>query len=285
MSILTKILIILLAFTSLFLCGAVVTYVATASNYRELHDQQKQRADLAEDKAATVAAAAQEQARVADAKIRKSDELIQKLTEDGLKLSVDLKSAQRDSLGHQLRADKWQGLLESYSQTIANLEQSLKSTQTQLDKTRAEGIRDQKELSEVTGSLYEKIVQLQALEAEKRRLLEEKKSAEDKLDKTAVEPASPVAAVTPERTTVIAAEPVVEADLTALVSEVHENLATISIGAADGVKKDMVFHVTRGDEFICDIIITDVDAEKAAGSLNLKQKEPRVGDNASTKLL
>jgi hypothetical protein len=46
----------------------------------------------------------------------------------------------------------------------------------------------------------------------------------------------------------------------------------------------MKFHVTRGDEFICDILIIEVDTEKSVGVLELVQQLPKVGDNASTNL-
>ena len=41
MSTLTKILVVLLAAASLFLCGIVVTYVATTSNYKNAYDDLK----------------------------------------------------------------------------------------------------------------------------------------------------------------------------------------------------------------------------------------------------
>jgi hypothetical protein len=46
----------------------------------------------------------------------------------------------------------------------------------------------------------------------------------------------------------------------------------------------MRFHVTRGDQFICDIVILDVQPEKAAGWLELIQDEPKAGDSISTNL-
>ena len=39
MSTLTKVLIVLLTVASIFLCGIVVTYVASAENYKEMYDQ------------------------------------------------------------------------------------------------------------------------------------------------------------------------------------------------------------------------------------------------------
>lgn len=74
--------------------------------------------------------------------------------------------------------------------------------------------------------------------------------------------------------------------LKCLVSEIDakNSMATVSIGSADGVKEGMKFHVTRGDEFICDILIIEVDTDKAVGVLELVQQLPKVGDNASTNL-
>ena len=59
-------------------------------------------------------------------------------------------------------------------------------------------------------------------------------------------------------------------------------LASINIGAADNVKKGMRFHVTRGRDFICDIVISDVDMDKASGSFELVKDQPRAGDIVKT---
>jgi hypothetical protein len=61
-------------------------------------------------------------------------------------------------------------------------------------------------------------------------------------------------------------------------------MAEISLGSADGVKDGMKFHVTRGEEFICDVLIVDIDADKSVGVLDLVQKQPKVGDNVTTSL-
>ncbi len=61
-------------------------------------------------------------------------------------------------------------------------------------------------------------------------------------------------------------------------------MVSISIGSADGVREGMKFHATRGDAFLYDILIIDVDTEEAVGVLELIQEQPRVGDNVSTNL-
>ena len=68
------------------------------------------------------------------------------------------------------------------------------------------------------------------------------------------------------------------------VVDLKYSLAEISIGKADGVKEKMKFYVTRGDDFICEILIFDVDAERAVGYLQLVKLPPKIGDNVTTNL-
>jgi uncharacterized protein YpmS len=287
LSTLTKILVVLLSVFSFGLCGAVLIYVGNENNYKALWEEQidSNQALLSNNKSLN---------RQITEKIEewKKDELsykqeIQRLNDEMLKLDSDLRKAERTSTEYQNRVNSWVGLLDSFQQTIGNLEQSLKLTQQQLDKARETGIKDQQELNEITASLIEKIAQMQALERDRRRFLEEKKSLEDKLNQlfgTDVVTEVPTT-VTPEPGVAKAAQPIpAGAPLNGLITEVGESLVTISIGADDGVRKGMVFHVTRGGEFICDVVITDVDTNKAAGSLELKMQQPRIGDNVSTKL-
>ena len=287
MSTLTKILVVLLAVFSFGLCGAVVTYVGNANNYKAMLDEQK-------DSNKVLTSNNESLKRQINEKIEewKKDELaytqqIQKLNDEMLQLESEKRKAERTSTEYQNRVNSWVGLLDSFQQTIGNLEQSLKVTQQQLDKARERGIKDQQELNQITASLIEKIAQMQALEADRRRFLEEKKSLEDKLNQLfgADIAAEVPTTVTPEPGVARAAPSIsTSAPLNGLITEVGESLVTISIGADDGVRKGMVFHATRGGEFICDVVITDVDTSKAAGSLELKMQQPRIGDNVSTKL-
>jgi hypothetical protein len=66
--------------------------------------------------------------------------------------------------------------------------------------------------------------------------------------------------------------------------DMKNRMAAISIGSAAGVRQDMKFHVTRDDRFICDILILDVDPERAVGILDLVQAEPQPGDYVTTNL-
>jgi beta-lactamase regulating signal transducer with metallopeptidase domain/type II secretory pathway component GspD/PulD (secretin) len=73
-----------------------------------------------------------------------------------------------------------------------------------------------------------------------------------------------------------------EGVITAIDSK--NSLVEISIGSADGVKQNMKFHVIRGDQFICDILVLGLDNAKAVGILDLVQQQPKIGDKVSTNL-
>ena len=286
MSVLTKILIVLLSLFSIFLCGAVVTYVGNAGNYKALLDDQKSLNDSLKAKNTTLTRQYTE--LTAEMK-RKEEELNarnQTLEQEKAEVVTMLRAAERKNLEYQNKVNRWTGVLDGFRQTMGNLEKSLMLTQEQLDKARTESIRNQKELNEIHTSLYEKIVQMQSLEAQRDRLLEQKSELEKQI--TAV--AEPDVEADEERPTVEGglmdrAQGVPsELDLKGLITEVGESLVTISLGSDDGVTEQTLFHVTRGDEFICDIIITHVDTNKSAGIIELVQQQPIVGDNVSTKL-
>jgi hypothetical protein len=264
-----------------------VTYVGNVNNYKALYDEQKSSNDSLIGQNSSLERRFNEKAALMKDLEAKLNERIQLLEDEKSKLAVELRDSKRTSLEWETRVNSWVGVLTSFEQTISNLEQSLKLTQEQLSKAHSEGIKDRKELNEITASLYEKIVQMQSLEADRRRLLEQKSGLEEQLTQV-LGPDGAVAAVepvTPEQDLAKPTGPVpMSADLKGLITEIGASLVSISIGSDDGVRKNMVFHVTRGDEFICDILITDVDTNKAAGVLELVQQSPRTGDNVSTKL-
>jgi hypothetical protein len=283
----TKILIILMSLFSIFLCGAVVTYVGSVNNYRTMFDEQKSLNNSLVSENASVQRRFNEKTALMKDLEAKLNDRIQLLEDEKSKLDVELKNARRTSLDYQSRVNSWAGVLTSFEQTIANLEQSLNLTQEQLSNAHAGNIKDRKELNEITASLYEKIVQMQALEADRRRLLEAKLDLEDRISRLLGPESEGVSfvSVTPEHDVARPAAAIgTGSGLKGLITEVGKSLVSISLGSDDGVKKNMVFRVFRGDEFICQIVVTNVDTSKAAGVLELVQDSPRVGDFVTTRL-
>ena len=290
MSTLTKILIVLLTVSSLFLCGIIVTYVANAEDYKKEASSLRRQRDTAKQSEKT----AEEQL----AKYRDESERLQtRLNNQIAALQRDISNLRNDlTIIERERAKLIQDLANmtsvsrTFAQTADQQTQLFKDAQADLKEVTGQRDRLDKQLKDMTGTLNEKLAVMATLEADVRRLEEEKAKVQSEYDKflrqfgkeaVAPEPVTPK----PDQAKPVA--PVAKKmELKGLVTVVDPKnaLAQISIGAAAGVKKDMKFYVTRGDEFICEIWIHHVDAERAIGDLKLVQKQPRVGDGVATNL-
>lgn len=290
MSTLTKILIVLLTISSIFLCGIVVTYVATADNYRKQYtDLRSERDNLRESKKSLT--------EQLNAKVTEKDTLENKLNSEIAKLNTDigllesdLKEVEALKKIEEKRSSDMASVVETTSQTSSETTKLLIDTQADLNKLKSEQIKLIAQFDDTSATLLEKLAVIQTLQKEKKQLLEEKIELQNRMDKllqpTGRTPA-PVVTVTP-RTEIARPAPVIarKIGLKGLVTAVDtkNKMASISIGTADGVKEGMKFHVTRGDKFICDILIIDTDAEEAVGALELVQEQPRPGDTVTTNL-
>jgi len=290
LSTLTKILIVLLTLSSIFLCGIVVTYVANADNFRQKYNNLAADKDSLSKKVKGLTKQVNdkiEETKLLEDKLRGEIALLKK--EFG-ELQSKLDNVEREKAVLLQKVNSWTSITKDFSETTDKQRQLLTSALDDLNKIKSEQIKNRKELSETTAALIEKMAIIETLEAEKRRLLEEKTELQNRLDQF-LQPFGKVAVVpvpiTPEKA---AARPAAaEAEdiaLQGLVKEVDlkNSMASISIGTADGVKEGMKFHVVRGDEFICDILIIDTEAEEAVGILDLVQQQPKIGDNVSTNL-
>jgi len=288
--VLTRILIVLLTLSSIFLCGVVVTYVANADDYRQkyndLRDDKDSLSKKVRDLTKQVNEKTDEKKRLEE---KLSSEIASLRTEVG-ELQGNLNNVEREKASLLQRVNSLTSVTKDFYETTDKQGQLLKDTLDELNKVQAQQIKERKELDETTAALVEKMAIIETLEAEKRRLLEEKSELQDRLDRylqpIGKEAAAPVP-VTPREDKVRPAAAVGEdIGLQGLVTAVDlkNSMASISIGTADGVKEGMKFHVIRGDEFLCDILIIDTDTEESVGILDLVQKQPRVGDNVSTNL-
>jgi chromosome segregation ATPase len=275
-----------LSLFSIFLCGTVVTYVGTAKNY-------KQAFESAQTEIASLKQTSTSDKKQLEEKKREMQELSDKLTGEmsslkieKTKLEQDLDSVKRDKATLDEKVQTLAAAALKFEGTVSGMEGSLKETRAELDKARAEGVKLSKNLGDITASLEEKMVQIETINAEKKRLLEDKAKLENQLAGKAptpetTEPITPM----PAESATKAIEPAASTTSTAIqgkITAIEGKLVTLSIGKADGIQKGMIFHVTRNDAFICDIKITEVDAEVSAGTLQLVQQQPQIGDIAAT---
>jgi peptidoglycan hydrolase CwlO-like protein len=290
LSALTKILIVLLTLSSIFLCGIVVTYVANADNYRQKYDNLRSDKDSLSKKVEALTKQVNESLEQKKEMENKLSSEITSLKAEKGELQTNLDNAEREKAVLLQKVNSWTSITQDFYQTTDKQGQLLKNTLEELNKAQAEQISQRKELNETSAALVEKMAIIETLQTENNRLTEEKTELQNRLDKF-LQPigktAAEAAPVTPKKE---AAQPAVtearDIALQGLVTAVDlkNSMATISIGTADGVKEGMKFHVTRGNEFLCDILIIDVEAEKAVGTLEVIQQQPQIGDTVSTNL-
>ena len=292
MSTLTKVLIVLLTISSIFLCGIVVTYVANAEDYRQKYVDLNNRERATRENEKNTREQLNKTIEQADQQKKMLNDDIALLKKDVDSLKADLTETKRQRDDARRKMDSWGAIVMDFSKTTDTQRQLLEDTLAELKKIQAELINEQREHKDTTTALIEKMSIVAQLEERTKRLLEEKTELQSRSDQFLQQfgkvAAAPVP-VTPIKEKARVAPVTRDIALEGLIAEVdlENSLAQISIGAADGVKAGMRFHVVRGDEFICDILIFDVEAEKAVGVLELMeatQRQPRAGDNVSTNL-
>ncbi len=293
MSTLTKVLIILLTVCSIFLCGIVVTYVANADNFKKQADTLRNSEKAARDNERFAKNQLNEKIKQMDTEKAELNAELASLQAKVGNLEALLDQVNREKAALQARVDQWVGVSQSFTKTTQTQEQLLRNTLAELERVRADQIKQNRELKETSTTLMDKLAVITLLEEKNRRLTEEKADLNKKLDgllrqfgKAVV---APVPVTQPRTEKALVAPETREIGLKGLISviDLKHSMAEISIGSADGVKEGMKFHVTRGDHFICDILILDVQPEFAIGSLELTevtQLKPKAGDNVSTNL-
>ncbi len=291
MSTLTKVLIVLLTVFSIFLCGIVVTYVANAENYRATADSQRSQIQNMRN-ARDAAVRSEEQQKQASEQLKAElDRQINDLKVAMTELQAQLDAVKRDNTLKEQQVANQTAAVKLANQAAAEQTRLFENVQQEIESLRAEQTKRTKELNETTQTLLEKMAVIAQLEEKNRQLTEAKQEVETRLNQMlqqygrvaarpqTVTPTRAVAQPAPQR----AAQKIgLDGKVTGV--DPKNRLAEISIGAAAGVRQDMKFHVTRGEQFVCDILIFEVYPDKAVGILDLIQVEPRVGDAVTTNL-
>jgi chromosome segregation ATPase len=270
-----------------------VTYVANAVDYKEKYDNQQSRYQAADRRAQN---AEENFNKLKDETDQAKLDLTSKiaaLEQQINKLNADLKTAQTEAdLARRLK-DGRDAEVTAFAKTVDLNEKRTAAAEAELKQTKAELLKEQTEHEQTTAALMDKMAIIEDQSDRLKRLLEEKTELQNKFDQFVRQygkitaPSEPITAMKePARV----APPVKDIDLKGVITDLDlkERLAEVSIGEADGVKEGMRFHATRGDKFICDVVILDVLPEKATGWLEYLedevQNQPKVNDQISTNL-
>lgn len=292
MSTLTKILMVLITISAIFLSGIVVTYVANADNYKEQYDSLYARYQSEQQKRSS---AEQQLEKTTELMNQVGKELNDKITALNIKIEQiqgELDKAEREKSQLLQRVDGFAAEVATFTKTNQDQRTLLEETIKTWKSVEADLIREQSQHKETARLLLEKLAIISTLDEKNKRLLEENAALQSKLDQPmrqygkVVAPPPSVTPIREKARPAMVPLPTRDIGLKGRIAnvDIKNKMAEISIGKAHGVAENMRFHVTRGDQFICDIVILDVEPEKAVGRLELVQYEPQPGDNISTNL-
>ena len=299
MSTLTKVLIVLLTVFSLFLSGIVATYVGASENWYKKAKDNEQRLSTATKSRESADRAKEEADKGLEAV--KAD-LGQKLADRDTqiaKLQTDLDTAKRMNDQLQQKVASMADVMANTSATVKQQTGLHEAAQQKVTALEAQRINHEKELEELNRALLEKVTLLAQHENTIRRLTQENQDLGTRLDQylvrygksttqppttvapgsMGVRPVQPVAMPLPQTKNIA-----LNAQITAV--DLKSRLVEISIGTAAGVRQDMVFYITRGDQSVADIQVVEVWPDKAVGILVLGKPgvQPQVGDKVATNL-
>ena len=290
MSTLTKVLIVLLTVFSIFLCGIVVTYVANAQNQRERADTLDRRVRSAEASQRDALADLEEQKKQGEQQKAELMAQISQLEAASTELQAQLNNLEREKAQLVQQVTNMARTIETANATQTQQTQLFENAQQEVARLQADQTRLGNRLAETDQTLLEKMSIIAQLEQKNRQLIEANQELEGRINRVVQQygrAAAPPQPVTARRAIAEPAPPVTQEiglDGRVTAVDIKNKLAQISIGTAAGVKQGMKFHVVRGQQFVCDILILNADPDKAAGTLELVQAEPQVGDMVTTNL-
>jgi peptidoglycan hydrolase CwlO-like protein len=288
LSTLTKILIVLLTLSSIFLCGITVTYIGTATNYKKAFDERKSRMDSLNSQNQGLADQVDqlnkdklEANTVFEQGIKQRNDEINELTQEMKKYELEIAD-----LNTRLKNNE--AIVASNTQTVEINNQIRREAEAKIADLESLKTQNQEKIDYLTAQIVENQAKMDQLEIDKKQITEEKTQLQDRLDqqlRMVGKGAITSVPVTASSDSAQIAPPVRDLGLEGKVKEVklQDSLASISIGSANGVKEGMIFHVIRDNKFICDIRITQTDADQASGYIDrISDGQPRSGDIVKT---
>ena len=287
MSTLTKVFIVLLCVFSIAFTTMTVSIVAKWADWKELANDYQQHAVVADTNLRHMIAANA-------AELATANDTIKGHLEQIGKLEGQLQASQNEVA--QIRSELARAASEKSSSEAMNrgLVAQLQSTEaaregyrTQRDELERRGIELERRNIDLNDRVNELTARVAVMMEQKRQLEQQINIVRSENENLARAAHRPSAAITMEEPAgaamgqVTAITPAARSPVRGQVLEVSGDIVTISVGEADGVKKNMVFVVHRGDKYIRDVEITLLDANQSAGRLMGSGPMPRVGDQVT----
>ncbi len=286
MSALTKTFVLLVSVLSIFLCGLVVVFAANTANYKKAYDSQKALALVAQNEAKNAMEALKSGLARRDATHIVLNNNMRALEAQNAKLLADrFKEVQSRQL-----AEEQSRVATGTKQALVDQVAALYATQTHIQ--------------DALDSAHEKMLHAQAQVVELRRELNGEQNRADQLESISKQYREKIYALEDsivqlrnqlQQVTLASRDPEILGDqvsqapdlalgipIRGQITEVRDNLASISVGSASGVQKDMRFKVYRDNSYLGDLKIVYVQPDESAGRLESQQSRIVKGDSVTT---
>lgn len=284
MSTLTKVFIVLLSVFSITFTVMTISITAKGANWREVATRYEAQAVIADTHLRNlIAANAAEIAAARDALKAATDKIAQ--------VEGQLKTVSNEA--GQLKVDQQRAASEKSNAEAINRGLLAQLEAAELGKTEYRKQRDELEQRnadierrniDLNNRVNEQTAQL-AVFVEQKRQYEQQlnllKTENEKLSGQMQRLSSGLTLEQPSGTAlpgVTAMAPVSSRIIRGQVTEIEGNMVTVSVGSADGVRKDMRFVIYRDDSYVGDLTISLVEPNQAAGRLVRETPDLRVGD-------
>ncbi len=283
MTTVTKVFLVLLVIGAIALSTASITIVAQTRNWKALSEGYRSDA---------VAAWANATSYTAEANVRAEqlNQVQQTLTEQKANLEKDLTARTAELASQQVEIERLKVESSSDKAAISKLTTALKTEQDrasqwqeQNQQALARALDLERRNIDLNGRVQELTASVNVLENQTRTLQQRNYGLQEQVTKLretmALGPQSTnVAGVQPSTG---AAQPLSTPAATPIrgkVLQIEGNVIGLSVGSTDGVKPNMAFVIFRGDKSLGRLLIRDVDAQVAAGTLDKKFGDIQVGD-------
>ena len=276
MSILSKICIVLLALLSVAMMIVIVSTATVIPNYKQAWEQQKQRVTLCQQIA--------NNARIRLGNVEADyDQLLTRSKADrekflALKTQLTRELAEKNQTLLVLQAD-----VTAINVSLATLEKTVKHQNGRIADLTKELGAARKANSGLHAAKSRLELELDSARAESERLQSISRNLKaDILDKSRQleEKTQEVIALRSRLADepIDEAEPVAEMEIVGTITAVSQDVASINIGSANGVKPGMKLLIGRDGDFIAYLRVEEVELDSAAGVIVDREKEPKRGD-------
>lgn len=277
MSILTKTCVVVLLVLILFACPVFITQATVAPNWRYAYQQKD-----AECKAYQMDAKAEKLAHNATIEQRDGARDSLNALREGkniemAKLSAELSAARSGAAAFQNNLGTLAAKVGGLEREATNFNHRNDLLAAQLDKAR-------KDIDKLTKEVIGVSELLKQTEAEKARVNQLARTFQQTIreleeENEQLRQSGGVVRADGEQAAVVGDM------IIGTVEAVRGNYASINIGSAKGIKRNMKLIIYRGSQFIGWLRIDEVDVDQAAGIIVNPMQDPRQGDKVTNKLL